>query len=143
MGAQADGFGPAVTGDLFKGRIDENDISVWVSDDDTFRGLFDGGHQAVQLGFRLFAGVFVADGGGDDSKDSTVVAGGLVIRAVNRAERPYGFAFAFDRAPHVSLQAVPAHIGIGLGVRGPGQIGDDHRVLPVVAYDIVTNVSGG
>src|SRR5208282_1551679 len=139
----ADGFGPAVTGDPFKDRIDVKNAPLGVGNDDAFRGLLNGGHQAVEFGFRLFARVFVADGGGDNSEDSTVIVGGPVIRVVNHAERPDGLAFAFDRTPHVGLQALRPHIGIGLGVRRSGQIGNDHRVLAVVAYDIITNVSGG
>ena len=137
----ADDFGPAVTRDPFKDRIDVKNASLGVGDDDAFRGLLNGGHQAVELCFRLLARVLIADGGGDNSEDSTVIVGGPVIRAVNHAERPYGLAFAFDRAPQIGSQAIRAHIGIRLGVRCLGQIGDNHRVVPVVAQDIVANVS--
>ena len=52
----ADDFGPAVTGDPFKDRVDVKNASFGVGDDDAFRGLFDGGHQPVQFGFRLLVG---------------------------------------------------------------------------------------
>src|ERR1039457_4091776 len=82
----ADGFGPAVTSNPFKGRIDVKDLPIGVGDDDAFRGLLGGGYQAVQFCCRLRARVLIADGGGDNPEDSPVILGGLVIRPVNHAE---------------------------------------------------------